>query len=117
MTTGVTADTIVADSKYGTIDNFIACHDRGIEAHVPDLRGASVKRLKIFQEDRFQYDPERDVYHCPAGNELKPKSLHKNRQSRDYAAPKKTCASCQLKEQYNTPHKLDRGIRWMLACQ
>jgi transposase len=113
MTTNVTADTVVADSKYGTIDNFIACHDRGIQAHVPDLRGASVKRvkkLKIFQEDRFQYDPERDVYHCPAGNELKPKSLHMSRQSRDYAAAKKVCAACQLREQC-TRNKSGRTIK------
>jgi transposase len=113
MTTGVTADTVVADSKYGTIDNFIACHDRGIQAHVTDLRGASVKRVKrmnIFQEDRFQYDPERDVYHCPAGNVLKPKSLHMSRQSRDYAAAKKVCATCQLREQC-TRNKAGRTIK------
>lgn len=51
MTTGVTADTVVADSKYGTIDNFLSCHDRGIHAHTPDLREAAVKRttkLNIF---------------------------------------------------------------------
>ena len=113
MTTSVTADTVVADSKYGTIDNFIACHDRGIQAHVPDLRGASDKRVKkmnIYQEDRFQYEPERDVYHCPAGNVLKPKSLHMNRQSRDYAAPKKVCAACQLREQC-TRNKSGRTIK------
>jgi transposase len=113
MTTGETADTVVADSKYGTIDNFIACHDRGIQAHAPDLREAAVKRvkkLKIFHEDRFQYDPERDVYHCPAGNVLKLKSLHMNRQSRDYAAPKKVCAVCQLREQC-TRNKSGRTIK------
>ncbi len=27
-TTEVEAETVVADSKYGTIDNFLACHDR-----------------------------------------------------------------------------------------
>jgi len=113
MTTGVTADTVVADSKYGTIDNFVACHDRGIKAHVPDLRESSVKRtakLNIFMEDRFQYDPGRDVYHCPAGNELKPKSLHMNRQSRDYAAPKKICAACHLQSQC-TKNKAGRTLK------
>lgn len=29
-----TAETIVADSKYGTINNFLACHDRGVQAHM-----------------------------------------------------------------------------------
>ena len=113
MTTGVTADTVVADSKYGTIDNFIACHDRGIQMHAPDLREAAVKRvrkLKIFNKDHFQYDPERDVYNCPAGNELKLKSVHKSRQSMDYAAPKKVCAACQLREQC-TRNKAGRTIK------
>jgi transposase len=112
-TTGLTADTVVADSKYGTIDNFLACYNRGIQAHMPDLREVAVKRtaeLKIFLEDRFRYDQESDVYHCPAGNILKPKSLHMDRQSRDYAAPKKVCAVCQLREQC-TRNKSGRTIK------
>lgn len=111
--TGLTAATVVADSKYGTIENYLLCHDRGLQAHVPDLRGAAVKRiakLKIFSEDRFRYDPERDVYHCPEGNMLKPKSLHMDRQSRDYAAPKKICAACHLREQC-TQNKSGRTIK------
>ena len=112
-TTELTANTVVADSKYGTIENFLDCHDRGIQAHMPDLRKANVKRiakLKIFNEDRFQYDPEKDVYHCPAGNILKPKSLHMSRQSRDYAAPKKICAACSLREQC-TQNKSGRTLK------
>ena len=111
--TSVTAGTIVADSKYGTIDNFLACHDRGTQAHIPDLRKVSDKRfrkLNIFNEDRFQYDPEKDIYNCPAGNVLKPKTLHKNRQSRDYAAPKKVCASCQIREKC-TRNKSGRTVK------
>ena len=112
-TTGTEADTVVADSKYGTIDNFLACHDRGIQAHIPDLRNAAIKRTaqrNIFLEDRFQYDPATDTYQCPAGALLKPKSLHINRQSRDYAAPKKVCAACQLREQC-TKNKSGRTIK------
>ena len=111
--TGRGAETVVADSKYGTIENFLACHDRGLEAHIPDLREASVKRtekLKIFFEEQFQYDPESDTYRCPAGNWLKPRSLHIDRQSRDYAAPKKVCAACYLREQC-TKNKSGRTIK------
>jgi transposase len=111
--TGRVAEVVVADSKYGTIENFLACHDRGLRAHIPDLREASVKRtekLKIFSEEQFQYDPESDTYRCPAGNRLKPKSLHAHRQSRDYAAPKKICASCPLREQC-TKNKSGRTIK------
>jgi len=89
--TEITADTVVGDSKYGTIENFLACHDLGIKAHIPDLRQAALKRTekrKIFPEDQFIYDQQNDTYQCPAGNILKRKSLHINRQSIDYGAPK-----------------------------
>ena len=113
MTTDITADTVVADSKYGTIENFLACHDHGIQAHMPDLRAAAVRRTakpNIYLEDEFRYDAERDVYHCPAGNALKPKSLHVDRQSRDYAGPKKVCAACHLRDQC-TQSKSGRTIK------
>ena len=111
--TGVMAETVVGDSKYGTIDNFLACRDLGVQAHIRDLGEFSVKRkekLKIFSEDRFEYDPQSNTYRCPAGNQLKPKSLHLNRQSRDYAAPKKICAACDLREQC-TKNKSGRTVK------
>ena len=113
LNTGIRADTVVADSKYGTIENFLACHDRGVEAHMPDLREISLKRTEkqnIFGEERFEYDRESDTYRCPAGNRLKPRSSHKSRQSRDYAAPKKICAACHLREQC-TKNKSGRTIK------
>lgn len=52
---GTKAGTIVADSKYGTIENFLACHDKGIKAHISDLRASAVKpaaqRLRSTQEN------------------------------------------------------------------
>jgi transposase len=112
-TTGITANTIVADSKYGTIDNFLACNDMGIKAHIPDLRQAALKRTKkrsIFTDDQFLYDPQIDMYRCPAGNLLKRKSLHMQRESSDYGAPKKVCAVCELREQC-TKNKTGRTVK------
>ena len=112
-TTGLTAHTVVADSKYGTIDNFLACWDKGINAHIPDL-GESAQQKQttegLFSQQQFQYDPQNDLYRCPAGNVLKPKSLHQKRQSRDYAAPKKVCAVCSLREQC-TKNKSGRTVK------
>ncbi len=108
--TEVTVDTIVADSKYGTIENFLACRDRDIKAHMPDLHRAKGTKQNIFSQDQFKYDPTKDVYICPIGNELKRKSLHKKRQSIDYAAPKKVCAVCELREQC-TKNKAGRSIK------
>jgi IS5 family transposase len=111
--TGRGAETVVADSKYGTVENFLACHNLGVRAHIPDLGEYATKRtekLKIFSEEEFQYDSQSDTYRCPAGNRLKPKSLHLNRQSRDYAAPKKVCAACLIREQC-TRNKSGRTIK------
>ncbi len=112
-TTGSKADTVVADSKYGTIENYLTCFDRGVKAHMPDMGNANRKRiakLNIFPDERFHYDPQTDTYRCPAGNLLKPKSLHIRRDSRDYAAPKKLCAACELREQC-TKNKSGRTIK------
>lgn len=111
--TGTKAATVVADSKYGTIANFLACHDKGIQAHIPDLQKALSKgqgKGEIFSEGHFLYDHDTDTYRCPAGNLLKPKSLHTNRQSKDYAAPKKACLGCRLREQC-TKNKSGRTIK------
>jgi transposase len=107
------ADTVVADSKYGTIENFLACHDRGIAAHMPDLKQAATKRTQmraIFPDSDFVYDPQSDTYRCPAGQTLKRKSLHAQRDSLDYAAPKKVCAACTLRAQC-TRNKSGRSIK------
>lgn len=112
-TTGIKADTVVADSKYGTIDNYLACHDLGIKAHIPDMGKANSKRiakLKIFQDDQFQYDSQSDTFRCPAGNLLKRKSLHISRESSDYGAPKKVCAVCELRSQC-TRNKAGRTVK------
>jgi len=111
--TGRMAEGVVGDSKYGTIENYLACRDRGVEAHIPDLGECSAKRAKkskIFSEERFEYDPQSDTYRCPAGNRLRPKSLHKGRESRDYAASKRVCAVCHLREQC-TKNKSGRTIK------
>jgi transposase len=113
LNTGIKADTVVADSKYGTVENFLACHDRGVEAHMPDLQESTAKRIEklgIFSEERFEYDEESDTYRCPAGQKLKPRSLHQSRQSRDYASSKKICAACQLRKQC-TRNKSGRTIK------
>jgi IS5 family transposase len=111
--TGKQADTVVADSKYGTIENYIACRDRGVKAHIPDLKKAQEKkglRNGIFSEVHFHYDPETNTYRCPSGKTLKPKSLHKKRQSIDYSASREDCAQCELKPQC-TRNKSGRTIK------
>ena len=101
-TTGLTLNTAVADSKYGTKENYLALKDAGLKAHIPAVKGGTDKRLKkrgLFMEDRFRYDAERDVYVCPTGKELRPRTIHKDRGNMEYQAPKQVCSACELRDQ------------------
>lgn len=106
------AETVVADSKYGTVENFLACHERRLAAHIPDLgqyAATRTDRRGMFSEAVFAYDQASDTYRCPAGALLKPKSFHTSRGTIDYAAPKKTCAACTLRDQC-TRNRMGRTI-------
>jgi transposase len=101
-TTGSELETVVADSKYGTAENYLACHDAGLKAHIPTLSTATKKRLGkrgLFLEDRFAYDETRDVYVCPAGRELRRRTVHKGRDMVEYMASRRDCQVCELRDQ------------------
>ena len=62
-------EVVVADSQYGTINNYLECHDRGLEAHIPPFKDGQNRNGK-FSDEAFTYDPKDDVYLCPAGQRL-----------------------------------------------
>lgn len=97
--TGNHVETAVADSQYGTKENFLFCSDKGIKAHIPALKHLNENTKGIFSEDRFTYDTERDTVICPAGKQLKRRTLHAHTQNIEYAASKKDCRLCSLKPQ------------------
>src|SRR4030065_1294127 len=111
--TEIGVKTVVADSKYGTIENYLGCWDRGIRAHIPDVKEAQGKsglRGGIFSDDVFIYDKQTDTYTCPVGKKLKPKSLHVSHNSIDYAASKSDCRVCDLRSQC-TRNKAGRTVK------
>ena len=60
---------VTGDAKYGTRENVAALERVGIRAYVAipnfDFRGTG-----LFGPGHFRYDPEKDVYVCPAGEHL-----------------------------------------------
>jgi len=111
--TGRNAKTVVADGKYGTIENLLNCSERNLKAHMPDLGAAEKKRADqrpIFPASDFRYDPCTDTYQCPANKTLKRKSIHEDRQSMDYAASPKVCRACPLLAQC-TRNKMGRSLK------
>ena len=95
-----TVDTVVADSKYGSIENYLACRDRSIKPHFSSLeqtqKGTGTKK-GIFPKEAFTYNAETDTFTCPAGQSLKRRKFFKRRQHYEYIASAGTCDSCQLR--------------------
>jgi transposase/uncharacterized protein (UPF0179 family) len=94
-------ETAVADSKYGTIENYLTCKDQGIKAHINCLeqtqKGTGTKK-GIFPKEAFSFDADNDIFICPAGQILKKRKYFKKRKHYEYIASASTCNSCQLKE-------------------
>ena len=110
--TGGEVQTAVADSKYGTKENYLACHDAGIAPHISSMKDGTIKRLKkrgLFSEELFHYDSHRDLYLCPSGQKLRPRTIHKHKKTIEYKAPTKTCARCELRDKC-TKSKTGRTI-------
>jgi transposase len=99
--TGESAQTVVADHKYGTVENFVACQQRGAVTHMGDARGKQnhPKADGLFAETAFAYDAVANTYRCPAGQTLRPRRLHAQRRTWEYHLPKAVCAACALRAQ------------------
>jgi transposase len=94
--------TVVADNKYGTIDNFISCYDSGIEAHFRPIEKGNRNRGRregIFELSEFKYDPSTDTFTCPTGHRLKRRKYYKKRKHYEYIASKQVCNQCELRSQ------------------
>jgi transposase len=100
--TAVTLETVVADSQYGTVENFLKCVDRGIHPHMADLKTAQEqgqRRSKLFAEDQFIYDAASDTYRCPAGQVMKRWQKRAEKNAYQYMAKSGTCDNCRLRAQ------------------
>jgi len=100
--TGNSVETAVGDSRYGTKNNYLLCGDRGIKAHLKNLekgqRGTG-RQEGIFAKEAFIYEPETDMFICPAGQRLRKRNYNKSRQHYEYKAAKGVCAQCHLRSQ------------------
>ena len=101
-TTGIKAETCVADSKYGTINNYLDCYDMEVNGHFDPMEKAHRgygRRQGIFSKEEFIYRPESDTFICPEGEELTRRNFNKKRQHWEYTASGKTCRMCRLRAQ------------------
>lgn len=59
----------VGDTKYGTVENIVGLEREGIHAFLPMTDFSD--KTGFFPASQFQYDPTRDLYLCPHGQEVK----------------------------------------------
>jgi len=97
--------TVVGDSKYGTVNNYLKCKDRDIKPHLRDLKSTQEKGRKkkvIFSESEFKYDEGTDTFICPGGKRLGKRTYHKNRGKWEYMSSKEDCNKCPLRNKCTT---------------
>lgn len=106
-------ETAVADSKYGTIENFLECHDKEVKAHIPSIEEThkdSGRRKGIFPKEAFSYNSDTDTFTCPAGKVLKRKNFRKSRKHYEYKASHKDCKECHIRDKC-TRSKFSRTLK------
>jgi transposase len=101
-------EVVVGDSQYGTVNNYLECHDRGLEAHIPPFKDGQVRDM--FSDEAFTYDPKADVYLCPAGQRLPRRRYDRNRETFQYQGETKVCQACSLRD-HCTDSKSGRTLR------
>lgn len=95
--TGLSIQEVVADAKYGTVDNYHLLQQQGMTAYIPPHEKFGEPQGK-WGKAHFRYIKEQDVYVCPAGKTLRRMSWKiKNRIV--YQVDKGTCRSCSLAAQ------------------
>ena len=100
------AQIVIADAKYGTSENYVACQERGITTHMGDtlFKARAAREQNIFGDEAFTYDPVANIYHCPAGQSLKARRLNPIRHTIEYKAPARVCGACVLRAQCTRSH-------------
>jgi len=112
---------LTADTNYHSLNNLKVCKDEKIDAYIPDIqfrkrdpRFAEKERFKdgvhgrqrpgakpsLFTTADFSFDPDKQVYLCPQGKELRCHARNQTNRHRTYDiyhARIEDCASCPVK--------------------
>ncbi len=95
---------VVADKGYHSGEELARCEQAGIITYVPAQanRGGNSSKdgRAVHRKEDFRYDAEKDVYHCPAGQQLH--AGEKTTKGKEQVTPytnKTACRNCALKDQ------------------
>ena len=83
------------DMTYATLENIKGLEDDGVKAYM-SLPNWS-RKTGLYGPERFTYVPERDVYLCPQGQELRKTRTKYTESAHVYQAPVGVCNGCPVK--------------------
>jgi len=112
-TLGVDKLDVVADKGYYDGDEVKKCEEANITVYTEKPDTSANKRKGLFSKDAFHYNKDKDVYVCPAKQELtfRFESNKDNRHVKYYVAS--NCRSCPMRSRCTTSKENKRITRWI----
>jgi transposase len=100
---------VLADTGYYNASEVSRCMERGLTPFIPKADTSANTARGLYGKSQFEYDVAKDVYHCPAGSELRYRfsTYELGRELRYYRA--NGCQQCPLKSRC-TRNKQNRTI-------
>jgi transposase len=97
--TGTQVQTVIADSHYGTAENYRQCQSQNIKTHCKSCQ-ALVEERGLIPVSQFHYDSDQDRYQCPAGHFLYYHNFKKDDGLIEYRiSSAEHCLNCPLRPQ------------------
>jgi transposase len=97
------ATTVMADAGYHERGQLKACEEAGLTTYVPapaTSSGRSPDGHAVYPKEKFIYEAARDVYRCPAGQDLpRTGTSDKHGKPCDYYYNRAACAACLQRAQ------------------
>jgi hypothetical protein len=97
-------DHVTGDAKYGTRQNVAALEKAGIRVYVA-IPNFAFRDTGFFGASHFRYDPEKDLYVCPADEHLHRHARTRGNRETRYRAKAEVCNGCELKKRCTNSEK------------
>lgn len=104
---------VLTDMGYDNGDEVKKCLEDGIVPYISKPQTSANSQLGLLGKEEFIYNPEKDCYRCPAGQELtfRFETVEKDRHIRYYSTS--ACRACPLKPNCTRKKEHRRITRWV----